>query len=347
MAKRTPGLEKVVSIIPKAIHELGPKQEREFYQHWVLWHWEDIVGKAYAQNVKAVRIEREVLYVCCRNPAWSNETRYQMPRIIQKVNNYAGGEMIKDIRFSRSWSIADWDAHDAAADTVAKASEAPSVPEVNVGRERAKMPLDAADIKAAETVSEGLEDEDLACKLRQLYRNGRQLDKLRRARGWKPCPTCGHLCPPQAASCSSCRRKQEEDVRARIRAVLRDIPWARCKEVCEYVPECTPQLLNEQRAALVQLMAAKVAVNDRTSMEAKTLVMLYRCLPPDKLTEDAIRRALYELRFNMYWPPDYKMPKRYEAIPLRHAQKRQYGKRAAQAKSQQAGAEKAENAEKG
>lgn len=59
MAKRTPGLEKVVSIIPKAIHELGPKQEREFYQHWVLWHWEDIVGKAYAQNVKAVRIERE------------------------------------------------------------------------------------------------------------------------------------------------------------------------------------------------------------------------------------------------------------------------------------------------
>ena len=107
MAKRTPGLEKVVSIIPKAIHELGPKQEREFYQHWVLWHWEDIVGKAYAQNVKAVRIEREVLYVCCRNPAWSNETRYQMPRIIQKVNNYAGGKMIKDIRLSRSWNIDD------------------------------------------------------------------------------------------------------------------------------------------------------------------------------------------------------------------------------------------------
>ena len=48
---------------PKAIHELGTKQEREFYQHWVLWHWADIVGKAYAQNVKAVRIEREVLYV--------------------------------------------------------------------------------------------------------------------------------------------------------------------------------------------------------------------------------------------------------------------------------------------
>ena len=61
MAKRTPGLEKVVSIIPKALHELGSKQEREFYQHWVLWHWADIVGEAYAQNVKAAKrkVERQ------------------------------------------------------------------------------------------------------------------------------------------------------------------------------------------------------------------------------------------------------------------------------------------------
>ena len=28
----------------------------------------------------------------------------------------------------------------------------------------------------------------------------------------------------------------------------------------------------------------------------------------------------------MYWPPGYTPPKRYEAIPLRRAAKRQYGK---------------------
>lgn len=325
MAKRTPGLEKVVSIIPKAIHELGGKQERDFYQHWVLWHWADIVGEAYAQNVKAVRIERGSLYVCCRNSTWSNETLYQMPRIVQQVNNYAGGKMIKDIKFSRSWREEDW---------MAQRPDQETAPEVNVGRERERMPLDADDLAAAQQLGSGIEDEDLASKVRQVYRKDRQLDKLRLARGWKPCPVCGHLCPPQAACCSRCRRQAKEDVRARIRAVLRDIPWARCKEVCEYVPECTPQLLNEQRAALVQLMASKVAVNDRTSMEAKTLVMLYRCLPPDKLTEDAIKRALYELRFSMYWPPGFKMPKRYEAIPLRHAQKRQYGRGAPAKKSE-------------
>ena len=321
MAKRTPGLEKVVSIIPKALHELGSKQEREFYQHWVLWHWADIVGEAYAENVKAVRIERGLLYVYCRNAAWSNETRYQMPRIIQQVNNYAGGEMVKEIRFSRSWREEDWAPQRADEERAEK-----EVPEVNVGRERAKMVLTPDDLAAAEKIGSGTEDEDIALKVRQLYRKDRQLDKLRLARGWKPCPTCGRLRPPQAAACSHCRRQAGEDIRARVRAVLRDIPWARCKEVCEYVPECTPQLLNEQRAALVQLMASKVAANDRTSMEAKTLVMLYRCLPPDKLTDEAVKRALYELRFSMYWPPGYTPPKRYEAIPLRRAAKRQYGK---------------------
>ena len=176
MAKRTPGLEKVVSIIPKALHELGSKQEREFYQHWVLWHWADIVGEAYAQNVKAVRIERGSLYVYCRNAAWSNETRYQMPRIIQQVNNYAGGEMVKEIRFSRSWREEDWAPQRADEERAEK-----EVPEVNVGRERAKMVLTPDDLAAAEKIGSGTEDEDIALKVRQLYRKDRQLQPLPQA----------------------------------------------------------------------------------------------------------------------------------------------------------------------
>lgn len=107
MAKRTPGLEKVVSIIPKAIHELGSKQEREYYQHWVLWHWADIVGEVYARNVKALRIRRQTLYVYCRDSVWGSETRFRMPQIIQQVNNYAGTKMIKDIKLSQPWDEQD------------------------------------------------------------------------------------------------------------------------------------------------------------------------------------------------------------------------------------------------
>lgn len=329
MAKRTPGLEKVVSIIPKAIHELGPKQEREYYQHWILWHWADIVGETYAHNVKAVAIKKKSLYVSCYDPAWATETRYRMPQIVQQVNNYAGAEMIKDIKFPESWRWQD-KAAGAEGEKTAALAEKPhgeASPEVNWARERAKMPLGRQDLQQAEKLSENLEDEELALKIRELYRKNRQLQKLREKKGWHPCAVCGSLCPPEEQICHRCASKKLEEVKTRIRAVLRDIPWARCKEVSEYVPECTPKLLNEQRAAMVQLQAARVSIKDHTSMAAKTLVMLYRCLPPEQLTEEAMKRALYELRFSLYWPPDFKLPKRYEVIPLRHAAKRQYGKK--------------------
>ena len=48
----------------------------------------------------------------------------------------------------------------------------------------------------------------------------------------------------------------------------------------------------------------------------RTLVMLYRCLPPEQLNEDNITRALYALRFDMHRPKDYKAPKRYDVIKL-------------------------------
>ena len=324
MAKRTPGLEKVVTIIPKAIHELGPKQEREYYQHWVLWHWADIVGETYAHNVKAIAIEKKSLYVSCYDPAWANETRYRMPQIVQQVNNYAGAEMIKDIKFHGSWR---WQERTAEGKAEKSAEEADTARELNWARERAKMPLAKEDLQQAEKLSEHLEDEELALKIRELYRKNQQMKKLREKNGWHPCASCGSLCPPEEHICHRCMSKQLETVKTRIRAVLRDIPWARCKEVCEYVPECTPKLLNEQRAAMVQLQASKVSIKDHTSMAAKTLVMLYRCLPPEQLTEEAVKRALYELRFSLYWPPDFKLPKRYEVIPLRHAAKRRYGKK--------------------
>ena len=75
-------------------------------------------------------------------------------------------------------------------------------------------------------------------------------------------------------------------------------------------------LFAEQRSIMVQQLAADTDVNDKTSMKAKTLVMLYRCLPPEQLNEDNITRALYALRFDMHRPKDYKTPKRYEVIKL-------------------------------
>ena len=67
---------------------------------------------------------------------------------------------------------------------------------------------------------------------------------------------------------------------------------------------------------MVQQLASEVDVSDTKSLKAKNLVMLYRCLPPEQLTEDEIVRTLYRLRFNLHRPQDYKAPKRYSVIKL-------------------------------
>ena len=323
MARRMPGLEHTATIIPKAIHALGPKQEKEFYAHWVLWHWVDIAGDAIARHVKVMGIRNKVLYATSDDSVWAQEIRMMMPQIVQNVNNYAGQALIKEMRFVKKWekpavpdrsSGGTWLARDAGEE------------EPDIGRKRRQIPLTEQDIADAQRLAAGIEDEDLAMSLRGLYRKQRQLDKLHAQEEWHPCASCGRLCAPEDRLCPACRMKKEEELRAKVRGVLRDIPWARYAEVHEYVPDCTTKIVNEQRALLVQQLASTVEVTDTESLAAKNLVMLYRCLPPDKLTEEVMKRAISDLRFNLHRPKDYKAPRRYEVIPLRHAE---HGRKAA------------------
>lgn len=309
MAKRTPGLERPKSIIRKTIHSLGKVTEKKFYMHWVLWHWSDIAGAFIARHAEPQGIRKEVLYLYCYNAALRNELQMMMPQIVQQVNNYAGQKMITGIAFCRRWEQPDSE----GIDEIRLAHQAK---EKDLGRERRTMSLSLAEEEQAESIGTKAEDQELAAKVRELYRKHLQLQKLRRQQEWHSCASCGNLCAPEQKYCPICMSHQREKLNEAIRQVLRDIPWAHCKEVQEYVPECTPKLLNDQRAAMVQQLAAEVDVSDTESMKAKNLVMLYRCLPPEQLTEEEITRSLYRLRFNLHRPKDYKAPKRYSVIPL-------------------------------
>ena len=160
------------------------------------------------------------------------------------------------------------------------------------------------------------EDEEIGKAVSNLYRKHLQLQKLKISKQYQKCPQCGRLMAPEESLCDECRRIKRDKITAAVRQVLRDMPWARYPDVKQYVPECTPKIVNEQRSIMVQQLAADTDVNDKTSMKAKTLVMLYRCLPPEQLNEDNITRALYALRFDMHRPKDYKTPKRYDVIKL-------------------------------
>ena len=304
MAKRTPGLETAKSIIPKAIHALGKKQEKEYYAHWVMWHWKEIVGETVARHVRPLSIRGKVLRLYAPDSVWANEMRMMMPQIVQAVNRFAGGDMIKEIQFGSSFSVRE----DAAPYHV--------LPERDMGRARARISLTPQAMDAVKSSCSGVQDEEISSALSRLLQKHKQLEELRRMDEWHACAACGTLIAPAECLCWACRKKEREALRFAVRSVLRDMPWARFKEVRKFVPACTPKLVNEQRALLVQRLAGDVELANPKSLAAKTLVMLYACLPPEKLTEEAVRRTLYQLRFDLHRPKDYKAPKRYDIIPL-------------------------------
>jgi len=318
MAKRTPGLELPRSIIPKTVRSISPAMAKEYSRRWVLGHWAEIVGGDIARHVKPMGIRQEILCLQSFTPAWQNEIKLLEAQIVQKVNNFAGGKIIKGLRFTRPWEHPEtFDLTESRA-----ARQAAEASRTNWGKERARMPLNTAEMHAAEQIAENCSDPVLAQLVATITRKRIQMDKLRLSKGWVPCSKCGLLCEPtrqkdeadHAVLCDACKRADAEDLRARIRHVLKNVPWARMKEMRKYVPEATTALIAEQRALLVQKLASEVDVNDKNSLKAMELVMLADGVSPDQLSEDRVARTLYRLRFNLHRPPDYTAPRRYDII---------------------------------
>ena len=310
--RRTPWLEKAEKIIPRWVKSKGTEFELEYRKRWVLTYWRDIVGEAIAQHVELMGIRKKTLLHYSSSPAWNNEMRLLMPQIVDKMNRFAGCEIIREVRLTRRWEKPE--AGDVLAFRAWLRQEESKTPDFRKERERTLLTSEEeAGAKALVATSE---DEELGKLLGRIYRKNLQLRKVKTRHGWVPCSDCGTLTEPGAATplCPACRSRRAEALRAAIRQVLTDMPWARPPEVAEYVPGATPKLVAEQRAMMVQKLASEVDVNDKTSLKAMQLVMLFRVLPPEQLTEDAVDRALYALRFSLHRPKDYVVPKRYSVI---------------------------------
>ena len=302
MAKRTPGLELVASIIPKSVHALGPEVEKKYRRFYVLWHWADIVGNAIAANVHPIGMEHGRLWLYTPSASWRNEIQMMQMEILQKVNRYAGEKLVSEMRFSgRREKVLVFDR-----------TELP--PPVHFGRELAKKNLPKEKIEDIRQECSSVEDDDLRMKLQELLLKQGKLNQWREEQGWHPCVDCGVLCPKDAKRCTVCSARHEEAVRERVYRILQELPWLRYGEIKAQVPECTSYMASSLRASMVQELARKVKLEDIRSLAAKRLVMLYHCLPPEQLTEDLIRRTLYKLRLDLVRPENFKPMKRYDYI---------------------------------
>ena len=253
--KRTPWLEKTDKIIPRWVKSKGTEFELEYRKRWVLTYWRDIVGDVIAQHVELMGIRKKTLLYYSSSPAWNNEMRLLMPQIVDKMNRFAGCEIIREVRLTHRWEKPE--AGDVLAFRAWLRQEDSKVPDFRKEREQTLLTSEEED--SAKALSASSADDDLGNLLGQIYRKNLQLRKVKSQHGWVPCSDCGTLTEPKPVRIAGADRKE-------------------------------------------------------TSLKAMQLVMLYRVLPPSQLTEDAVDRALYALRFDLHRPKDYVAPKRYSVI---------------------------------
>ena len=75
------------------------KQGDKFDEVCVVNSWEEVAGKMIAQKTTKLFINKKMLYLTLDSPALKNELRYHKLVLIEKVNTFAGKEIINDIKF--------------------------------------------------------------------------------------------------------------------------------------------------------------------------------------------------------------------------------------------------------
>ena len=201
---RTPGIERASRILPKSIHALGSNVEHLYYCHSVLFHWPQIVGNAIAANVEAVRIVRETLWLYSYDATWRNQIQMMQLDVLQKVNNFAGEALVKELRFARS-GREKMQLRDEPMDVLDYRT---LLPKVNLTDE---------EIASVRAEVAAVEDDTLRDHLFRISLKQAKLQHLLKDLGYHPCEDCGSLCEPERSRCPPRERKHEEAVRASVR----------------------------------------------------------------------------------------------------------------------------------
>ncbi len=95
--KRNDNQAPLGSIIEKLMKVYG--FEKKLKELDVIDAWPDLMGKAVAHRTKSLKIRNKVLYISMDSSVMRDELLHGKSIIIQRVNEFAGTELITDIWF--------------------------------------------------------------------------------------------------------------------------------------------------------------------------------------------------------------------------------------------------------
>ena len=75
------------------------------------------------------------------------------------------------------------------------------------------------------------------------------------------------------------------------------MPWARYCDVAKDI-ECTANEVNEEKIILMQKLAAIINPKNKDSFYMDLLTMLYKSVPPEKITEEMRESTIKKFRYD-------------------------------------------------
>ena len=285
-------LESVGDILDASLKSM--KIGREFRQHLVMYQWPGLVGKDIANHAVAVKLEFKRLFVRTSHPAWSEQLKYMEYELRRRINSHFGEELVQEIVFTnQSFGYA-----------VRQEEPGRKNEQENLGIQLKKIRLGDGELAAIKSACAAIEDEELSRQAERLGCNVHRMLHYRRKSGWHSCAAdgCSNSCEPDEEYCQSCRRRLRHQRAGRIQQLLMDMPWARYGDILQEL-ECSEQEFKEQRMILIQRLAGNVDYGDVESIEARTLVMLYRSIPPEQLNDEVVKKTMSRLRRDVRYVP--------------------------------------------
>lgn len=157
--------------------------------------------------------------------------------------------------------------------------------------------LTEEDLEKINSFCENIEDTALKEAMSKAYTARMKLNRLKKEKGFHPCPICHALTEPAEDLCTECRRQKDIRKYKRMRKIIEDEPWITYAEMNKRIP-CEPEVFVHQWASLIQNLIFEVDVNDLENPKTKTLAMVYHRCTPDQVAKNdhMVEKALKDLR---------------------------------------------------
>ncbi|MCS6918222.1 MAG: DUF721 domain-containing protein [Fimbriimonadales bacterium] len=193
-------LQSVGGALQRLLQQLG--LDRQFRTYDALAHWSDIVGKQVAQVARPMRVDADTLWVAVKSHAWAQELNFQKGTILRRLNERAGEERFKELRFAVRASLPSPPI--SLPHGVGEGESDSPLP--RSGRGAGGEGISEAELAQVESSLAGVSDPVLRGALRRAQIASLRTQKYLAQRGWRRCVVCECYHSDDSAVCFLCEQ---------------------------------------------------------------------------------------------------------------------------------------------